>query len=204
MSGVFVVLEGVDGCGKSTQARRLCRRLADQGRRGPLHVREPGGTRAGERIRELLLDRETGELAPVTEVFLYQAARAQLVAEVLRPALAAGRDVICERWHYATLAYQGIAGGAGREAVERTSSLATGGLEPGRAVLLDLPGASADARLGADLDRIESRGAAYRVQVGDGLREIFETGGETFRIVPAEGTKDQVEESVWEAVRDLF
>ncbi len=203
LEGVFLVLEGVDGCGKSTQADRLRRRIEREGRKA-LHVREPGGTPAGERIRELLLDRATGDLAPIAEVFLYQAARAQLVRDVLRPTLQAGTDVVCERWHYATRAYQGVAFGAGVEAVDATSALATGGLEPARALLLDLPQREAGERLGAELDRIEVRGEDYRTRVADALRDLFAQGGERFRIVSAEGSIEDVEARVWEAVRDLF
>jgi dTMP kinase len=200
--GVFVVLEGLDGCGKSTQAARLVARLQARGR-DVLHVREPGSTRLGERVRALLLDPDLGEVAPVSEVFLYQAARAQLVREVLDPALAAGRDVVSERWHYATAAYQGVAGGAGLDAVTVTSRLATGGLDPDRAVLLDLPGDDSQARIDRPLDRIERRGAAYRARVAAGFRALFAAGG-PLRTVSASGTPEEVEARVWEAVRDLF
>jgi len=205
MSGVFIVLEGVDGCGKSTQARRLLARLQGAGRQA-VHVREPGATAAGERIRELLLDPGSGDIVPVAEMFLYQAARAQLVAEVVRPALGAGQDVICERWHYATSAYQGIAGGVGLEPVRVTSGFATGGLEPHRAVLLDLPGEVADGRLGELLDRMESKGPSFRGRVAAALRDLFADEGpdSTLRTVSAEGSPDEVEARVWKAVRDLF
>ena len=200
---VFLVFEGVDGCGKSTQASRLVRRLEMRGR-DVLHVREPGTTVAGERIRQLLLDPDLGDLTPIAEVFLYQAARAQLVAQVLRPALEAGRVVVCERWHYATQAYQGVAGGAGLEAVRITSELATRGLEPDRAILLDVPTSVATGRLGRDLDRIELRGEAYRARVAAALRDVFEEGDERLCRVSAAGTPDEVEARVWEAVHDLF
>ncbi len=203
MTGVFVVLEGVDGCGKSTQARRLVERLEGLGR-DVIHVREPGATAAGERIRDVLLDPASGDITPMAEVFLYQAARAQLVREVLEPALASGRDVVCERWHYATSAYQGVAAGAGLEAVRVTSALATGGLEPQRAVLLDLPDDVADARLGATLDRMELKGDAFRACVARALRTVFEDGDESLRVVGALGSVDEVAAGIWEAVRDVF
>lgn len=203
MTGVFLVLEGVDGCGKSTQAGRLAERLRAVGR-DVLHVREPGATAAGERIRDVLLDPDSGDITPMAEVFLYQAARAQLVKEVLEPALAAGRDVVCERWHYATSAYQGIAANLGLEPVRITSALATGGLEPGRAVLLDVDDAVAGSRLGETLDRMEQKGDAFRARVAEALRSVFGAGDESLRIVNARGTVDEVSERVWEAVRDLF
>lgn len=201
--GRFVVLEGLDGCGKSTQARRLTERLERSGR-DVVHAREPGGTPAGERIRALLLDPELGEIEPLTEVLLYQAARAELTARVLRPALARGAIVVCERWHYATSAYQGAAGGAPAEAVRASSTLATGGLEPDRAVLLDAPVEALDARLARPRDRIESRGGTYRARVAAGFRALFAADRERMRVVDALGTADEVEARVWEAVRDLF
>jgi dTMP kinase len=201
--GVFIVLEGVDGSGKSTQARRLSLRLEEAGRR-VVHTREPGGTLLGERVRALLLDPSLGEVAPVAEMFLYQACRAQIVRELIRPALEDGAVVLCERWHYSTAAYQGAAGGAPPEAVRTTSALATEGLEPDRAVLLDLPDHLLSARLGRLLDRIEGRGAEYRGRVAEAFRRLFKADPERLRVVSAAGSPDQVEQRVWGAVEDLF
>ena len=202
VAGVFIVLEGVDGCGKSTQAQRLAERLRGLGR-DVLHVREPGATAAGERIRDVLLDPASGDITPLAEVFLYQAARTQLVTEILEPALAKGQDVVCERWHYATSAYQGVAGGVGLDAVRATSALATRGLEPHRAVLLDMPDDVAGARLGTELDRMEQKGAAFRALVAQALRTLFAEGEDHLRVVGALGSIDEVADGVWEAVRDL-
>lgn len=201
-TGRFFVLEGLDGSGKSTQARRLVARLQAL-RREVVHTREPGGTIAGERIRALLLDPTLGEVDPLTEVLLYQAARRQLVTQVLVPALARGALIVCERWHYATQAYQGAAGGAALAAVRASSALATGGLEPDRAVLLDLADDAAQARMSRPRDRIEARGADYRARVAAGFRAIFQTDPERLRTVSAAGTPEAVETRVWEAVRDL-
>lgn len=201
--GRFVVLEGLDGCGKSTQARRLAERLRALGRE-VVHTREPGGTPAGERIRALLLDPALGDVDPLCEVLLYQAARRQLVTQVIAPAVARGAVVVCERWHYATAAYQGAAGGADPEAIRLSSRLATGGMEPDRAVLLDLPADAAIARLDRPHDRIEGRGAAYRGRVGEGFRALFGADPRRCRVVPALGTPDEVEARVWEAVRDAL
>lgn len=205
--GIFLVLDGADGCGKSTQAARLTSRIQALGRK-VVHTREPGGTDLGERLRTVLLDHELGEIAPMAEVFLYQASRAQLVETVIRPALAQGQVVLCERWHYATCAYQGAYGGVGRradpEALLQTSALAVGGTEPDRAILLDLPPGVADARLGADLDRVEARGKDYRASVAERFRDIFREDPQQRRIVAAGGEVDDVAERVWEAVRDLF
>lgn len=202
-AGRFFVLEGMDGCGKSTQARRLVERLRGLGRE-VVHTREPGGTPAGERIRAVLLDPALGEVDPLTEVLLYQAARRQLVAQVIGPALARGALVVCERWHYATQAYQGAAGGAPPAAVRASSTLATGGLEPDRAVLLDLEDAALQARMDRPRDRIEARGAAYRARVAAGFRAIFEADPRRLRIVSAQGTPEAVETRVWEAFHDAL
>ncbi|MEQ1895423.1 MAG: dTMP kinase, partial [Planctomycetota bacterium] len=110
----FVVLDGLDGCGKSTQAARLAAWLSQRSGREALHLREPGSTAAGERIRALLLEREVG-LTPASQVLLFAAARRQMLDELVRPALAAGRSVVCERFHPSTFAYQGTAGGVDEE-----------------------------------------------------------------------------------------
>ena len=201
--GRFVVLEGPDGCGKSTQARRLAERLRGLGRE-VVHTREPGGTSAGERIRDLVLDPALGEIAPLTEVLLYQAARAQLTAQVLRPALARGAFVVCERWHYATSAYQGAAGGAPAEAVRASSALATGGLDPDRALLLDAPDEVLEARIARPRDRIESRGPDYRRRVAQGFRALFAADPARLRTVDARGSEADVAARIWEQVRDLL
>ena len=205
--GRFLVLDGLDGCGKSTQATRLAEALRARGHE-VLHTREPGGTLLGERVRALLLDPGLGELAPMAEVFLYQASRAQLVEEVIRPALAAGTWVVCERWHYATRAYQGAYEGVGRgaseEALRASSALATGGVEPDRAILLDMPEEVSDARVGEARDRLEARGDAYRARVGERFRAIFGEDPEQRRIVDARGSIEAVGARIEEAIRDLL
>jgi dTMP kinase len=202
--GLFLVLEGLDGAGKTTQARRLAARVERTGR-PVVHLREPGGTKAGERIREVLLDPASGDLDAVTETFLYQAARRRIVLERIVPALDQGAVVVCERWHYATLAYQGAGGGADLDLVRRTSAAATGGLEPRRAVLLALPATEAAVRRSdRPPDRIERKDDAYRARVEAAMRAIFSGDPDRFRVVDASGTVDEVEERVWEAVRDLL
>lgn len=205
--GLFFVLDGLDGCGKSTQAVRLVEHLRARGHE-VVHTREPGGTPLGERVRALLLDPALGELAPMAEVFLYQASRAQLVAEVIRPSLAAGRMVVCERWHYATSAYQGAYEGIGPaaddEAVRVSNALATAGVEPDRAVLLDMPTEASDARVGAERDRLESRGDGYRERVAARFRAVFAEDPATRRIVDARGSIEEVADRIQEAIDDLL
>lgn len=207
--GRFIVLEGLDGCGKSTQARRLVAWLEARGRR-VLHTREPGGTALGERVRELLLDPATGHVAGRAEMLLYQVARAQLVETVLRPTLASGIDVVCERWHYATEAYQGARtatdgeGGVAPEVVARASAIATDGLEPDRAILLRLDEDRGQRRIEGPLDRIEQRGAAYRRQVAAAYAAIFTRDPKRLRVVPADGSIEAVSQLVVTEVEDLF
>ncbi len=205
--GIFLVLDGLDGCGKSTQARRLSERLRETGRT-VIHTREPGGTALGEQVRDLLLDRELGDIAPLAEVFLYQASRAQLVDTVVAPALAEGHVVVCERWHYATRAYQGAYAGVGRaageDALRQSSQMAVGETEPQRAILLDMASQDTEARIGSDPDRLESRGETYRRHVAERFRAIFAEDPQRCRVVSAAGSMEDVEGRIWEAVRDLF
>ncbi len=205
--GVFLVLDGLDGCGKSTQAELLVTRIEALGRK-VVHTREPGGTLVGERIRELLLDASLGEIDPICEVFLYQAARAQIASSVIAPALRDGAVVVCERWHYATTAYQtvshaGSEAGASESFVRESAAWATRGVEPVRAVLLELPREETARRLARELDRIEARGESYRDKVGAVYRRLFSADPERFRIVAADGSIEAVHERVWEAVGDV-
>jgi dTMP kinase len=163
---VFVTLEGIDRSGKTTQAELLAEALGSD----TLLVREPGGTDAAERIRELLGDPGI-ELDPVGELLLFGAARADLVARVIRPAIEAGRDVVCDRFADSTLAYQGAARGLGTDRVEQLNRLATGGLEPDLTVLLRLdPEQAADRGLGGD--RFEREGIEFQRAIANAYDEI--------------------------------
>lgn len=202
-NGLFLVLDGPDGGGKTTQVRRLVARIEGAGR-PTLAVRDPGGTRLGERIRAVLLDPATGDVDATTEVLLYQAARRRLVLEKIRPALDAGTVVVSDRWHYATQAYQGGGGGADAAAIRLTTKLATDGLEPRRAILLDVSETAARPRLDRPLDRIETRGPEYRQRVRTAFRELFSRDPDRFVRVDADRAEDEVAEAVWDAVRPLL
>ena len=181
---MFVSFEGVDGSGKSTQAELLVRALRSEGR-DVVATREPGGTRLGERVRELVLGE--GEVAPWAESALFAAARGQLVEEVIRPALARGADVVCDRYLDSSLAYQGIARGLGVEAVLELNRLVTGGLLPDRTFLLLLPvGTAIGRRAGARRDRIEGEGEAFVELVDGAYRELAARFPE--RILALDGT----------------
>lgn len=169
--GLFIVLEGPDKCGKSTQAALLARALKARGLK-VLHTREPGGTAFAEALRSVLLDPKH-RVEPLAELLLYEAARAQHTAEVLRPALARGACVVSERYTLATLAYQGLARGLGLPLARRLNRIATGGLKPRLTVVLDIPDRrflSRDPR--RRHDRLELESAAFRARVRRAYRSL--------------------------------
>jgi dTMP kinase len=194
---LFVSLEGLDGTGKTTQAALLVESVRAGGRE-VVAVREPGGTAVGERVRDLLLDPQA-EIAPWTEALLYAAARAQLVHDVIRPALARGAVVVADRFVDSSLAYQGVARGLGVELVQAVNEAATGGLYPDRTVLLDLPEQAALARLGATPDRMEAEDEAFHAVVADGFAQALARFRGRVRSVDASGTPEQVAARVREA-----
>lgn len=197
---MFVSFEGVDGSGKSTQARLLCEWLEELGR-SVVSCREPGGTALGERIRELLL--QGTAMAPWAEAALFAAARAELVTEVIRPALAGGADVVCDRYVDSSLAYQGVARGLGLERVLELNLAATESLLPDRTFLLLLDPEEASRRPGADHDRIEREGTPFQVAVDRGYREVAARFSERVVAVDAARTPGQIASLVRCELRDL-
>jgi dTMP kinase len=173
-TGLLITFEGVDGCGKTTQLRLLEQRLIDVGH-APLVVREPGGTTVGEALRALVLDPATGDIDPATEALIYAASRAELVARVIEPALAAGRIVLMDRYVDSSLAYQGGGRVLGIDRVLEANLLATRGRLPDATVLVEVAAEVAAERLGsggATLDRLELAGAAFFERVRAAYGEI--------------------------------
>ncbi|MBI2385938.1 MAG: dTMP kinase [Elusimicrobia bacterium] len=165
--GLFIVFEGPDKSGKSTQARRLVDSLRAKGH-DVVHTREPGGTGVAEGIRKVLLDPAL-TIDPLAELFLYEASRAQHTQEKIRPALAKGTTVVSERFTMSTDAYQGEARGLGLDKTSALNKIATGGLKPDLTILLDIPVEEFDARdLQRELDRLESESAEFRRRVRKG------------------------------------
>lgn len=183
--GFFVVLEGPDKSGKSTQARLLADALRARGRT-VLHTREPGGTSVAEGVRAVLLNPQL-TIDPVAELFLYEASRAQHVAEKIRPALARGETVVCERFTMSSDVYQGLARGLGLKTTRTLNAAATGGLKPNLTIVLDMPVEQFDARdKHRELDRLEREHVSFRVAVRKGYRRLAKTQPRTLII---DGTK---------------
>jgi dTMP kinase len=182
---MFVSLEGPDGVGKSTQVALLVEALRAEGL-DVVRCREPGGTELGERVRSLLLDGDV-EIGDRAEALLFAAARAQIVDEVIRPALAAGRWVVCDRFIDSSIVYQGIARGLGVDPVRAASVFATDGLLPDRTVVLH----GVDRR-GGDPDRIEAAGADFHRRVADGFLRLAELDPGRIVLVDATGAEAEV------------
>ncbi len=167
MRGAFIVLDGPDGSGKSTQFRRLCDALRAAGLE-VVETREPGGTAVGERIREVLLDPVHGDMTVRCEMLLYMASRAQLVERVIRPAIARGATVVADRFVSSTLAYQGTAGGLAKPEIMAVAETAVGGTWPDLTVIFDVDEMTASRRLSPLLDRMEQKGLEFHRRVREG------------------------------------
>ncbi len=191
---MFLVLEGIEGSGKSTQARLLGEWLARQGR-PHLVTREPGGTAVGEAIREVVL--HGGDVTPRTELLLMLAARATFVTEVVAPALAEGRIVVADRFELSTLAYQGHGRGLPLDEVRRLNAFATGGLAPDLTIVLDVPASVGDARRArrGAADRIERAGASFHDRVNEAYR-LLAASEPGVVALPAEATVEAVHASI--------
>jgi len=199
MRGVFITIEGGEGVGKSTQSRALADRLMALGAT-VLETREPGGTPVGDRIRGLLLDPEA-VMGPRTELFLYEAARAEITATVIVPALERGDVVICDRFFDSTTAYQSFGRGIDAGLVSELNLAATGGLRPDVTVLLALDLDEAMRRATqAGADRMEGESLAFHRRVIEGFDSIAAAEPERFVRVLASGTPDEVAQRVWEAL----
>jgi dTMP kinase len=195
MRGLFVTFEGIDRSGKTTQAGLLVDALGDEA----LGVREPGGTPAGEKVRELLKDPSV-TLSPEAEALLFAAARSELVAEVILPALDEGKVVVSDRFLDSSLAYQGGARGLGIEEVERVNHFAVRGLKPDLTFLLELSPEAAAARAGEN-DRFEEEGAGLQEAVGASYETLIRADPDRWRRIDATRSPEEVHELVLASVK---
>ena len=206
MKGVFITIEGVEGCGKTTQLRYLSRHLAERGH--PVETtREPGGTPIAEAVRVLLLDPAHTAMTPTTELLLYEAARAQHVSERIRPALEGGRVVLCDRFVDSTTAYQGGGRGMAWETLNELHAIATQGLWPHLTILLDVSVEEGLQRVqgGRPRDRIEEESLAFHERVRQAFLRIASQEPERVRVVeghlPVESVRERVTALVEEFLR---
>lgn len=212
--GVLLTFEGGEGSGKSTQIRSLARDLEAAGCAVRV-LREPGGTAAGEAVRKILLDPDHAGLDARAELLLYEAARAQLVSEVIEPALAAGEIVLCDRFFDSTTAYQGYGRDLPLSEVEALNAIATGGLVPDRTIFLDLAPMVGINRYEGEKkgipqqqmsffsDRMERQDLAFHERVREGFLAIARSHPERVRVLDASGSVDEVADAVRAALRDV-
>ncbi|MFH1421734.1 MAG: dTMP kinase [Planctomycetota bacterium] len=215
MTGKFIVIEGADGCGKSTQAKLLADALEKEGL-NTLFCREPGGTPIGEKIRSVLSDPQNKSMKVQAELFLYMASRSQLVEEVIKPALAEGRIVICDRFILSSVVYQGIVGGFGEEEVFNIGKYAVGGLKPDITIVIDIPNREAFKRVGVAAkdqgflfaeapDREERKGKKFQEEVYNAYRRLAkEEKIDNIVVINGKGSPELVHEKVLEAVHRVI
>lgn len=210
MRGRFITFEGGEGCGKSTQVKRLAAALAEAGV-GAVVTREPGGTRLAELIRSLLREELRDPPCDKAELLLFLAARAQLVKNVVEPALAAGKWVVSDRFSDSTFAYQGYGRGLPLDTLRIINDFATDGLKPDLTFLLDVTPETANARLrgreaatATAADRIESAGAAFHTRLRAGFLEMADAEPTRIVKIDANGTPDDVWGRIWKSLKPLI
>ncbi|MBI2825900.1 MAG: dTMP kinase [Planctomycetia bacterium] len=200
---MFISLDGIDGVGKSTQVALVVEWLRAAGR-DVVACRDPGSTKLGEAIRAILLETRGTAIDRTAEMLLYMAARAQLVAEIIRPALAAGKTVVSDRYLLANVVYQGHAGGLAVDELWRIGRAATGGLAPEVTVVLDMPPEAADTRLSRPLDRMERQGGEFRRRLRQGF--LAEAARQPDRIVVVDAARpiDDVQADIRRAIEPFL
>lgn len=209
-TGRFITFEGGEGCGKSTQIRLLAERLRAAGKE-VLLTREPGGTALAEKIRSLVREESDDPPNSRAETLLFIASRAQVVENVIRPALVSGTWVLCDRFADSTFAYQGYGRGLDLEELKRINSFATGGLEPDRTILLNVsPEVSAkrmrarEAATNTDADRMEKAGDSFHSRLRQGFLELASAEPDRFAVIQADGSVEEVEEAVWNSIQPML
>jgi dTMP kinase len=201
MSGLFFSIDGGDGVGKSTQTELFCQWLREQGR-DVVACRDPGSTPLGNAVREILLHRHDLEIHRRSEMLLYMAARAQMVEEIIRPALEQGKTVVTDRYLLANVVYQGYGGGLDVESLWQVGKISTSGLMPDLTIVLDLPAKTAVGRINRQLDRMEQQGAEFHARVREGF--LTEAGRHSgIVVVNAAASIDEVQTAIRQAAAKL-
>jgi len=199
---MFITFEGIDGSGKSTQARLLSERLKEEGK-DCIFLREPGGTEISEKIRNILLDKDHLEMTHFAELFLFSAARTQLVTEVIKPCLDLGKIVLCDRYYDSTTAYQGYGRGIDIEAVKNINRVASQGNVPDATFILDLELPEVQRRLSGkrDEDRMEAGGREFFENVRRGYLEIAKSEPKRCVVVDGMKPRQDIHETIWDHVQ---
>ena len=201
--GLFITFEGGEGCGKSTQSRLLLKKLEQQNI-PVLLTHEPGGTALGNELRKVLKRKQGSSISPQAELFLFAASRAQLVAEVIRPALQEGKVVICDRFTYSTLVYQGYGRGLDLTILERVNNIATQNLKPDLAVLLDISPEQGLARKRSLKDRFELEDLSFHRRVREGYLKMAAAEPDCWLVIDAALPKGKIAEIIWDRVSPLL
>ena len=201
--GLFITFEGGEGCGKSTQSRLLLKRLEQQNVPVIL-THEPGGTALGNELRRTLKRKRDSSISPHAELFLLAASRAQLVAEVIRPALDEGKVVICDRFTHSTMVYQGYGRGLDFTAIKMVNNMATRYLDPDLIILLDISPKQGLARKQSLKDRFELEGLSFHRRVSDGYLKMAAAEPDRWLVIDASLPKDRVAEIIWDRVSRLL
>ncbi|RLC68141.1 MAG: dTMP kinase [Chloroflexi bacterium] len=200
---LFITFEGGEGCGKSTQARLLLKKLEQQGIPTIL-THEPGGTALGNEIRILLKRKQGPSISPQAELFLFAASRVQLVAELVRPALQEGKVVICDRFTYSTIVYQGYGRGLDLATVSVVNTMATGNLNPDLTILLDMPSEQGLERRRRSKDRFELEDLSFHHRVREGYLKMATAEPDRWLLIDASLAKAKIAEIIWDKVRKLW
>tara|TARA_A100001037_G_C15041205_1_gene585581 strand:+ start:130 stop:738 length:609 start_codon:yes stop_codon:yes gene_type:complete len=200
---MFICFDGIDGTGKSTQIELLTSWLAQQGLES-ITCRDPGSTAVGESLREIVLQGHDLDIHRTTEMFLYMTARAQLVEEVIKPAIASDKVVVSDRFLLANVVYQGHAGGLDPDSIWQVGHVATSGMHPNITIVLDLDVQTAASRINRELDRIEAQGIEYMDQVRRGFLLEAENAPDTIKVINADNSPEQIHERIIEVVAPLL
>jgi len=203
MKGKFITFEGSEGSGKSTQIELVQQYLEFKGK-DVLFVREPGGVKISEAIRKILLDPKTKDMSDECETMLYMAARAQLVKEVIIPALDSGTVILCDRFLDSTIAYQGYGCGVDIEQIKNIGKVVTQGHQPDLTILFDLDVEEGFARINRPKDRIEQRSVDYHNRVRNGYLEIAKSEPDRVKIIDARKEKDEIQSIVQKHIDQLL